>query len=335
MAGQSIPLKSDATSIGRGDDNDIVIDDATVSRRHALISADEGRYFVEDNGSSTGTLVEGAAATRTLLASGATVQIGGTEAIFVQGETTNGLGAETTHMASQDPAETMMLELPSSVMAWVAVTEGAEKGKTFQLKIGDNTIGRDPENDLMIEDSSVSRRHAMIRVTDDGFLLVDMGSRGGTRVAGKNLGGMAIKDSGVIEVGQTRLSLVPVERAASPSAPAFTAGETIVEEPGGNGGGVLIAQAGPDAGQTFPLGPGDNVIGRDPGCNVLLSDDAASRRHAIIRREQNGFVVYDLGSWTGTKVNGKTVGGHRLSPGELISLGNAEIVLMKPTPTEG
>ena len=334
MAGQSMPLKPDGTSIGRGEDNDIVINDATVSRQHALISTEEGRFFVEDQGSSTGTMVEGAAATRTLLASGATVQIGGTEAVFVQGEATNGAGTAPA-MARQDPAETMMLQRPSGVMAWVAVTEGPEKGKTYQLKVGDNTIGRDPENDLVIEDSSVSRRLAMIRATDDGFLLVDMGSRGGTRVAGKTLSGKAIKASGVIEVGQTRLSLVTVDRAASPSAPASAAGETIVEEPAGNGGGVLIAQSGPDAGQSFPLGQGDNLIGRDPDSTVLLSDEAVSRRHAIIRRGQDRFVIFDLGSRAGTQVNGNPVGGHRLSPGERISLGNAEIVLMQPRSKNG
>ena len=70
------------------------------------------------------------------------------------------------------------------------------------------------------------------------------------------------------------------------------------------------------------------MIGREAGITVLLADDTVSRRHALIRYEQGRYVVFDLGSRTGTQVDGENISGHRLSPAETITLGTTEIVLM-------
>lgn len=52
-------LAKPAMTIGRSEDNDIVIDDRWVSRRHARIRVDGQQYIVEDLGSKNGTLVNG------------------------------------------------------------------------------------------------------------------------------------------------------------------------------------------------------------------------------------------------------------------------------------
>ena len=149
--GQSIPVQPGATSIGRAQDNDVVIDDATVSRLHARISYQDGQYFVEDAGSAGGTIVEGATASRTVLASGASLMLGETELVFMQTEATSAGGvpaATGTGTGQQRPGETVVMEQIEGLMAWLAVTAGPDKGKTYQLKAGDNTLGRDSENDL-------------------------------------------------------------------------------------------------------------------------------------------------------------------------------------------
>jgi pSer/pThr/pTyr-binding forkhead associated (FHA) protein len=188
---------------------------------------------------------------------------------------------------------------------------------------------------MVIEDSAVSRGHAMIRVRTDEMILVDLGSRGGTKVAGQTLEGKSMRSGGVVIIGQTTLNLVEVEAGAQVAGPVSGAGETIMAEPEAGAGGVMIVQSGPDAGKSFPLAQGDNVVGRDPDGQVVLSDDAVSRRHALIRNEQNNFIVFDLGSRTGTRVDGESLGGHVLSAGETITLGTTELVLMQPGSGEG
>jgi len=57
---KEVPLNPKGTTLGRGSDCDIILDDAAVSRLHARISQDPfGRWIVEDNESQNGILIEG------------------------------------------------------------------------------------------------------------------------------------------------------------------------------------------------------------------------------------------------------------------------------------
>ena len=63
------------------------------------------------------------------------------------------------------------------------------------------------------------------------------------------------------------------------------------------------------------------VIGRSRECDLVLDDPNVSRRHAELRREDEGWAVRDLGSTNGIKLNGQRSRGGRLSPGDEITLG--------------
>ena len=63
------------------------------------------------------------------------------------------------------------------------------------------------------------------------------------------------------------------------------------------------------------------VIGRSQDCDLTLDDPNVSRRHAELRREGGGWMVADLGSTNGVKVNGRRVSEQPLSPGDEIVLG--------------
>jgi pSer/pThr/pTyr-binding forkhead associated (FHA) protein len=62
--------------LGRAIDNDIVLEDTTVSKRHAVISFDNGRAFLRDLGSSNGTFIEGVRVTGGELTNGSVVKLG-------------------------------------------------------------------------------------------------------------------------------------------------------------------------------------------------------------------------------------------------------------------
>ena len=63
------------------------------------------------------------------------------------------------------------------------------------------------------------------------------------------------------------------------------------------------------------------VIGRSRDCDVTLDDPNVSRRHAELRNQGGTWVVADLGSTNGVKVNGRRVNDHPLTPGDEITLG--------------
>ena len=60
----------------------------------------------------------------------------------------------------------------------------------YPLKVGLNTIGRSPENDVIVKDAYVSRRHCAILVhAGDGCELHDIASKNGTFINGRRLDG--------------------------------------------------------------------------------------------------------------------------------------------------
>ena len=68
------------------------------------------------------------------------------------------------------------------------------------------------------------------------------------------------------------------------------------------------------------------TIGRMSDCAVALNDTNVSRRHAVGRPSARGYVVADLGSTNGTKVNGTRVQGEQvLADGDIVSVGSTHL----------
>jgi hypothetical protein len=63
------------------------------------------------------------------------------------------------------------------------------------------------------------------------------------------------------------------------------------------------------------------TIGRLAGCDVVLKDEGASRRHAQLRTKDGVTTITDLGSTNGTRVNGETIQSSRLGAGDKITIG--------------
>jgi hypothetical protein len=79
----------------------------------------------------------------------------------------------------------------------------------------------------------------------------------------------------------------------------------------------------------FPRGSaGQFSIGRDANCDLAIADMTVSRRHATLERAEDGWLLTDLESTNGTRVNGWRVRGKvSVTPGDLVSFGNSEYSL--------
>jgi predicted component of type VI protein secretion system len=87
----------------------------------------------------------------------------------------------------------------------------------------------------------------------------------------------------------------------------------------------------------FALDGSELAIGRAPNCQIVLADDQlASRRHAVLRFDGEGYTIADQGSSNGTYVNGAEIKGStpvRLNEGDRITVGEHELLYtMAPAP---
>jgi hypothetical protein len=75
-------------------------------------------------------------------------------------------------------------------------------------------------------------------------------------------------------------------------------------------------------GRAILLGSSGALVGRSRECDVVIDDENVSRRHAEVRPSGGAWIVRDLGSTNGVKVNGQRItGAQSLRPGDRIEIG--------------
>lgn len=89
------------------------------------------------------------------------------------------------------------------------------------------------------------------------------------------------------------------------------------------GNGRLEIMNGGFEGMTYDLNEEEIIVGRNPTTNITLLDEGISREHALILFDEDvpGYVVEDLASTNGTKLNGKRVRSAPLAEGDKIQIG--------------
>jgi len=81
-----------------------------------------------------------------------------------------------------------------------------------------------------------------------------------------------------------------------------------------------------DGKRHFPLDKMLVTLGRKLDSHLVLADPHVSRRHAEIRLQSGRFVLRDLNSTAGTRVNGQLVHEHSLTPGDVISIAGLSLI---------
>jgi len=126
------------------------------------------------------------------------------------------------------------------------------------------------------------------------------------------------RDEGYTFLGPVEVEMVVDERMHTG---AFQIEGRMREGTGGSGAGSLLLPTG----ERVVLGEHSLTVGRMPESNIVLADPNVSRNHAEIRPKGTGYVVIDLESTNGTKVNGIRVREQELVDGDELTFGNTRI----------
>ena len=92
----------------------------------------------------------------------------------------------------------------------LVVDGGPTDGRTIILRKPVISMGRLPDSDLVVNEPTVSRRHAEIRRTDTGYYLADLNTHNGTYVNGRNIGiePCLLKEGDRISLARTEIAFI-------------------------------------------------------------------------------------------------------------------------------
>jgi pSer/pThr/pTyr-binding forkhead associated (FHA) protein len=177
------------------------------------------------------------------------------------------------------------------------------------------SIGRAPENDVVLADASVSKAHAVLEREGARFRVQDLGSTNGVFVDGERaLGGEpAVVEPGmVIGIGDFSLTL---SRLDEEPAQTFRIGVT---EPSGRH-------------HVFAVSGEEVTIGADAGCDLQLEGDGVAPRHTRVVIQSDRLVLADLKSPSGTWKNDERLTAPQVvHEGDLVRVGCFHLSFARP-----
>lgn len=177
-------LNGEVVTIGSGAKNSIVILDNDVSREHCRLLRVAADYELHDLNSTRGTFVSGQQVRGPfVLRPGHLIELG--ENVVLEYERAP---AQKELGKIEDPAATRHTEKPSERShPYLVMTQGPRPGQVHPLTKTIVRVGRDLSNDLVMQDSEISRFHLALRWTDGTYMIEDLGSTNGTLLNGTSL----------------------------------------------------------------------------------------------------------------------------------------------------
>ena len=176
------------------------------------------------------------------------------------------------------------------------------------------TVGRDPDADIVVADSRVSWRHAVVRLDQGAWIFEDVGSTNGTFLGNRRVGRCEINSDCVLRLGHPEDGPVVLCSITWPDAGSRDASAARAS-------GMSVDRR-PTAVHRAPV----RVlrIGRSPDNDLVLADLGVSRHHAELRNLGGGrYEITDLHSHNGTYVNGERISSATITEQDIIGIGRA------------
>ena len=103
---------------------------------------------------------------------------------------------------AMEPELTRRLTVEPQPLAWLVMTKGPQAGREFRLNADETTLGRAAENDIILDDLTVSRYHAKVRQEGEDFYLYDMAATNPTLVNGQPVTRHLLQEGDKVEIGE-------------------------------------------------------------------------------------------------------------------------------------
>jgi ABC-type multidrug transport system ATPase subunit/pSer/pThr/pTyr-binding forkhead associated (FHA) protein len=304
--GEKVFLANLPMTIGREPSAEVMIDLESISRKHARISRVDGAYHIEDLGSKNGTflnkerlggprrLVDGdeiALGRRlTMRVVIYEVQKGDSKAFSpsldgAQAPKGDSTASMSSPAISNKTMEYQGMPLSSAVTPQLVINEPGQEPKIITLTVERLRIGRQEDNDIVLNNIFVSRHHAELEKRGHDYFIIPS----------PNVSNPLLLD------GQPVMLATRLDHGARIRVGGSASSEMVVLDyisPADEGRQVIKFTENTDV-----------TIGRDPGNTIVLPAPAVSRFHAEVEKVGQRYRLRDLRSSNGTFVNGKAVVG--------------------------
>lgn len=334
VGGKSYPIGVGEMVLGAGPDAAVPLHGPAVSPRHAVVQgwADGGAAVRACPGAEV--MVNGVrlGSDPTPILHGDKLQVGDDELLVVDSRRVGRTQILNAAALADATAVAPVAPAPgSSGGRLVCLTDGRE----YEIGAGPLVFGREAGADVVVPGDDVSRRHAEIRATDAGYVLMDL-SANGTFVNGVRVdAARPLRRADVIRVGPDEfrfysaaegLPLGAMQRLNDTmhGVPATPLPATpVLPAPIAS----LLGKTGAFKGTRFPLRAAVASVGRGEYNDVVLRDPSVSTMHAKLQRRDGVWIAVDLGSTNGTFIDDEPVKEElALSPGAVLKFG--EVALM-------
>lgn len=197
------------------------------------------------------------------------------------------------------------------------IRQAGHPERVVKLHEGVTRLGRAEDNDVVLSDVGVSRRHSRIMINHDAVRVEDLGSGNGTYYRGFRVQNQQVEDGDELVVdpfvlqfrikgGPSRAQVVPTD-----TGPVGARLDVVV--------GAGLARS------SYPITSRGLTIGRSETRDVVIADPAASRHHCSVLYRDGVWSLRDMGSANGIFVNGIRARESLLADGDRFRIGNTEL----------
>jgi membrane fusion protein (multidrug efflux system) len=217
-------------------------------------------------------------------------------------------------------------------MIVITVNHPGSDPVTHRFDIDRIRIGREEDNDLVLESDSCSRYHAEILFGRGVYKIVDLNSTNGISVGSVRLQEHLIASGDEVELGDYTLDL-SIPKVETPKTTLMSTIDSAPEPAAPVHVLYLNRLIGKGGERSLKMAEGvEYSIGRSPGADVVVDDAECSGRHALVFLRGDRCTVRDLDSANGTFVNGEKVDQAEVRPGDRLMVGRTEFAISEKPP---